>query len=625
MQDLVDTCRELEAQQWNLDDAHLLNAAGKENLGGGVKVGITVTMNNARVAFEARSGPSYEQCNISGGNLVAIDDVGADTNPIEPTAFTQIVLANSSSATLSEQAAIQYASFNGGVSYDSTSPYSGTDYPVGTPQEPVNNVYDAADIAAERGFTVGFLLSDMTIPTDLPLAGFTFLGSGKDRTVVTIPDAADVSECTYIDCEVTGYLDGNNTLRDCLIVSLNYIKGYIEQCVISPGTITLAGAEIAHFLDCYSGQPGVGTPTIDCGGSGQELAIRNFNGGIKLTNKSGADNISIDLNSGQVALDNTVTAGNIVVRGVGKLVDTNGDHIHSGTWNGATILNETVNAVEITEHVWETPVGAVVAGSYGEVIKAHAFHDETIYVDVNNGTPGTAYPLGTMNHPTNSIADALVIGATEGLRRIAVAEDITIGATDNVDGYLIQGAHATKSQITVVAGASTEFTQFSTCYLLGALDGWVVVRDSMIEDLSGVEGIFHEVMINPGTLELAGARESHFLSCYSGVPGPNTPEVDFGGSGRTCAFRNYNGGIKFTNKSGSEAVSVDLNSGQCILDGTVTAGTIVVRGVGKLVDGADADIPTGAWNGVTVLNETISDYTLAAANLLTVPKFIGLK
>lgn len=351
MQDLVDTCREIESQQWNLDDAHLLNAAGKENLGGGVKVGITVTLNNARVAFEARPGPAYDQCNISGGNLVAIDDVGADTNPIEPTAFTQIVLANSSSATLSEQASIQYSSYSGGVSYDATSPYSGTNYPVGTPQQPVNNVYDAADIALERGFTVGYLISDLTMATDLPLSGFTFLGSGKDRTLITIPDAADVSECTYLDAEVTGFLDGNNTLRDCLVSDLSYIKGFIEQCVLSPGTITLAGTEIAHFLDCYSGQPGVGTPTIDCGGSGQELAIRNYNGGIKLTNKSGTENVSIDLNSGQVILDNTVTAGTVVVRGVGKLVDINGDHIHTGTWNGVTIVNETVNIEEIADQV----------------------------------------------------------------------------------------------------------------------------------------------------------------------------------------------------------------------------------------------------------------------------------
>jgi hypothetical protein len=350
MQDLYDTLRTLEAQQVATDDPPIVSGAGKENLGGGVKVGLTITLLNARLAFEARSGPSYTQCNISGGNLVAVDDLGADINPVEPTAFTQIVLANSSSATLQEQTDIQYASFNGGISYDENSIYSGTEYPIGTPRQPVNNPYDAYNIAVMRGFAAGYILTNMTIPTDLPLQYFNFYGSGKDRTLITIPDAATVQECTFEDAEVTGYLDGSNTLRDCLISSLHYIKGFIEQCVISPGTITLGGGDVAHFLDCYSGVPGTGTPTIDMGGSGQGLALRNYNGGIKLTNKTGSDSVSIDLASGQCILDSaTVTSGSIVCRGVGKLIDENGKDILSGTWNGVTIVNETVHGKHLHE------------------------------------------------------------------------------------------------------------------------------------------------------------------------------------------------------------------------------------------------------------------------------------
>lgn len=39
------------------------------------------------------------QCEISGGNLVGIDELGAEQSPIFPTAFTQIVRARSASAT----------------------------------------------------------------------------------------------------------------------------------------------------------------------------------------------------------------------------------------------------------------------------------------------------------------------------------------------------------------------------------------------------------------------------------------------------------------------------------------------------------------------------------------------
>ena len=100
MQDLLDTLRSEESKAPNVDDDSIVDAAGKEDLGGGVYVGLTVTLLNARLAFEARPGPTFAQCKVSGGNLVALDSDGNTMNAIEPTAYTQIVLANSSSATL---------------------------------------------------------------------------------------------------------------------------------------------------------------------------------------------------------------------------------------------------------------------------------------------------------------------------------------------------------------------------------------------------------------------------------------------------------------------------------------------------------------------------------------------
>ena len=109
LQDLVDTLRTIEADLPSLDDEFLLSAAGKQNLGGGLQVGITVTLNNAKIAFEGRAGPATIQMRVSGGNLVAIDDLGADLDPVEPTAFTQVVIAQSSSATISNLTVMEAA------------------------------------------------------------------------------------------------------------------------------------------------------------------------------------------------------------------------------------------------------------------------------------------------------------------------------------------------------------------------------------------------------------------------------------------------------------------------------------------------------------------------------------
>ena len=191
VQELYDAIREWEDSTVNIDDDTLIDAAGKENLGGGVTVGITATLQNARVLFQGNltplddgtgrtcdtsdfngrqlyvndadfvtdgvqagdvihnkttnewatitevvdqytlnhlqlsgqgvgtwtSGDTYEvyeniQCSISGGNLVAIDDVGADLEPILQSPLVQVVRTSSSSATLQDLDAIQYASYH---------------------------------------------------------------------------------------------------------------------------------------------------------------------------------------------------------------------------------------------------------------------------------------------------------------------------------------------------------------------------------------------------------------------------------------------------------------------------------------------------------------------------------
>ena len=100
IQELYDLIRDWEDDNLSYDP--LESAGGKEDLGGGVQVGITLTLLNAKLAFEARPGPSTVQCNVSGGNLVAVDDLGATFSPIEPTAFTQVVIAQSTSASISQ-------------------------------------------------------------------------------------------------------------------------------------------------------------------------------------------------------------------------------------------------------------------------------------------------------------------------------------------------------------------------------------------------------------------------------------------------------------------------------------------------------------------------------------------
>lgn len=273
-------------------------------------VRIVEFVNGYTITFEEIGSPYKVILNGSNNNILTVTNLGT------------VQVAPSNSAGLVNLAELQHGVFQDAVHVDITSPYAGTTYPTGTPLKPVNNIADAAAVAAGWGFNKFYVIGDLPLTASVPdLSGYTFVGAGKDRTTITIHADAQVDSCAYFDAKVTGTLDGNSRLQECVIEDLIYVKGFIEQCVIAPGTIELAGTEEAHFLDCWSGQPGAGTPVINCGGSGQALALRNYNGGIKITNKTGPDAVSVDLNSGQVILDSTVSNGTLVIRGIGNLTD----------------------------------------------------------------------------------------------------------------------------------------------------------------------------------------------------------------------------------------------------------------------------------------------------------------
>jgi hypothetical protein len=306
------------------------------------------------------SGLTYARIvEIINGYTVEFEDgqytvncVGANHNISDVKVANQVSLIVNNAAGLITNNAIEYSSFNGGVTIDVTSAFSGTLFPVGTPQAPVNNMTDALLIAGYRGLTTFYVIGDLDITAALDLEGYVFVGESMTKSEIDIDSAAACSKCEFYDASVVGTLDGENKLQNCRITNLNYLNGVVEQCLLGPGTITLGGSATAHFLDCWSGVPGTSTPVIDMGGAGQSLALRNYNGGISLRNKSGSDAISIDLNSGQVILESTLTAGDIVVRGIGKLTDLS---------QGANVLSEDfISPENIATHVWSDERGDLV-------------------------------------------------------------------------------------------------------------------------------------------------------------------------------------------------------------------------------------------------------------------------
>lgn len=620
VQDLVDTLRVSEegfAEGLAFDK--LIDAAGKEDLGGGVLVGITANLQNAQVSFEARrtpaetgtvttgsgvgtnglqtfedsaadfvtagiargslvinftdnsiadvyevvnattlttrtlvngSGNTYDvadgyqvfniiQCNISGGNLVAEDDVGSQLSPVVPTAFTQIVRTASSSATLQESQDIQYSSFNGGVTVDITNGTSGTTFPSGTPRQPVNNLTDALSIANSRGLTKFFVEGDLTLSSGL-FDNFVFVGQSTSRTLITIEPPASVVASEFTNCTVTGTLDGNSVIENAVAQDLNFVDGVVRRSGLV-GDITLSGLSTLQLLDCFEGSQV--RPCIDFGGSGTGLIVTNFNGAICLKNKTGPEDAFLDLASGDIEIADSVDNGTITLRGVGKW-----DNKFEYAGN-ATIVDET-----IFTRVDET---------HGQVIRS-------VFLKGTAVTNGNGY----QGSPFNNFPDAIGALDDRNLTHIEILGDVTLDR--NIDGYTITGENLPLFDMNNFSVGGTNFIKM---VLSGTQNGgYPFLETCGVQNATGVNGQASEIALG-GSIKVADGCNILFNN-VTPITANSDIEVDFvNATTGAVDFENAHGDYIVKNMtSPTDIFEINFLSGKITIDNSCTAGTIIMNG-----------------------------------------------
>jgi len=102
-QELIDAIRTWEAQWYGIDDNSVANASGKEDLGGGKYVGITLELLDSwRIQFEARGSPTF--CTVTGGNFVPSY---SGTMPIVYSTNVMVIVELDTSAALLDAGASQ--------------------------------------------------------------------------------------------------------------------------------------------------------------------------------------------------------------------------------------------------------------------------------------------------------------------------------------------------------------------------------------------------------------------------------------------------------------------------------------------------------------------------------------
>lgn len=371
----------------------IADAFGKQSLGSGSYVGLTIQLLGSwRLRFQARPGTDTVACIVTGGNIVA-----ESGNPIAPSAYTQVTIAQSSSPTIAtgDNTNILYMIESlrgtqvGGIGntfyWD---PVNGDDTNNGTlPSKAVLTFAHAQALATDSNFDVIYCLAShssgiTTVTETLSITkntlkirgpGHTFQLKPTSTANDTVSIGAHSVELSgvYIETAATGAANGisitgnRNVIKDCWITN---IRGQGIN-IITSAFSKITGCAIEH-----------------CGGNG--IKINDTVTQLNISKNIIFDNLDGVFLSGTGIADNLVE-NNIIYKhtGYGVNIGSNvtrtnirGGNTFSKNTSGNTLDNGTdtyietqaggASASEIADAVWDEVLSShTTAGTSGKTLK----------------------------------------------------------------------------------------------------------------------------------------------------------------------------------------------------------------------------------------------------------------
>ena len=216
------------------------------------------------------------------------------------------------------------------VCIDTGSPYTGTEYPIGTRAFPVNNLADAIVICETHNIFKIDLYSDLTIDQNIP-SGYTIQGHKKVETITLTGTATPYLhlEDAYVQGDAGGG-NGLNIIRidNCVVKTLTNFEGGMWFCTITEDIEIADGVDVllrncvAGSYEVYDSNPVKPSLLVGQPSDGETISVNVFSlsGPITIKNVDNA-NKKVHVYGDDISLvvDPSCTAGEIDVHGVARV------------------------------------------------------------------------------------------------------------------------------------------------------------------------------------------------------------------------------------------------------------------------------------------------------------------
>ena len=625
------------------------------NMSGGV-LNIGLTSGHVELSNEVTGGV----INVEGSGVLHDESVGATV--------VTTGLINS---------AIEHASYEGGVTVDVNSVYSGVEFPVGTGRQPVNNLADAQLILLKRGFKQLFFRGDYTFSETDNISELTIYGEGATinayRTTFVLTPGVRTSNAHFHHARIQGRQRGEGLWTDCVIDGLENAHCKYTRCAfvgprvadglnftIQHGTFADQG-HTTELHDCYTDEA---VSVIDRNGARQNQRYINFSGNIKFINQNHATesgSIAIHMNGGSIEIDASCTKGVIEITGDTTIINnTGGTVVTTGLFQQIENARISVESLRPTHQgygllIYVDPVNGSDAndGRTQKTALATFLEAHNKAVDGRNDVIQFVNPSGA---GYTHIEDMYITKNNVHLR--ATSRDITfkastptgavlhVGDSSGTNGY---GCSVTGLLIDGDKGNANASDYGIMVHGKFCALNYVWVKQAVLDCVAFMGGDYHTIL--DGEIEKAGR---HGVSTMDmGLPSGSPREITI--YGRSNIYLNGGDGVHFagTGALGSTtrimrvlSGEINNNTGFGIYVGDNVSVTTIGAGVSIHGNNGGNAFPQTEYlasvqedykNGYSNIADAVWDYALEDVSsttsigyyikqkILTVGKFIGLK
>ena len=267
--------------------------------------------------------------------LYTVNLFGLNHNVLDVTIENQVSVTTANSAGLVVLTGLQERQDYGGyVLLDAVNGTAATvqAHPWGTSDSPVDNFADAAAIAAAVGIDTIRVATVPGTPVDLDVdVGGLRIESLTGGAEINLAAGNDVSGTVFTNCRMYGAASASSDFyvnRCVLFGGMTGLRGIAWECSAHENaanyTLEYAADFDLHSLD--SGVPGTSYPILAkaSGAGAVDVQVRGLRGGLGVAGVQTGDSVSVDVISGNLTIEASVTGGTFKVRGVGEAIVQSG-------------------------------------------------------------------------------------------------------------------------------------------------------------------------------------------------------------------------------------------------------------------------------------------------------------